>query len=108
MIETNALCRMTVPVLGRSPTTPDEILISNSERVERRCLLTRMEVTQERNVIGQAVSDMWRLRMRTDVDPQPGWEVEVLADGELQWHRYTCARVSSKIFTDCILRRVGS
>ena len=104
----DATCRFGIPVLGRRPTDPMEVILSDDiEDRERRCSLTRTTMEEERLAIGQAATDMWRMRIVChDIEPQVGWVVDILKDGEKNWHKYHVTRTQKRLFWDLMLRRV--
>ena len=104
----NASVMFDTTYLGRDEDDPLQVVVSTDrDERERRCMLTRTSMGEEALAIGQASTDMWRLRVSSKgvTEPITKQTIAVRQDGSSDWHEYTIVRVALRMCWDLLLRR---
>jgi len=69
-----------------------------------RCSLRQMTMRQEATVLGQVATRVYRCRLQTLEDVQPGWRLKVRVDGSY-WREYEVKRAARHHHVDLLLER---
>ena len=94
-------------------TATDALQRDHAEHVvwSGRARLSKMSVSMEATIAGQATVGMWRCRLVLPRDLREivdgGWRVEATLDGDTAQHEYRVTRVAAAHHVDLTLERVG-
>jgi hypothetical protein len=69
-----------------------------------RCSLRQMSMRQEATVLGQVATKVYRCRLQSAEDIQPGWRLRARVDGA-DWHEYVVRRAVHHHHWDLLLER---
>lgn len=98
----NADCILLVP--REAVDDDDEYQRVRDEALDTtiRCSLRQMSMRQEATVLGQVAARVYRCRLQTRREIQPGWRLRVRVDGS-DWHEYEVKRAALHHHWDLLL-----